>query len=213
MAATELARDPARHPRDVPVAALARALGLRRPVLDAVRIITAGYLSGDVLSGQSEVDDAVEELLDAFGGIRDEPTAARIALLVQAHDATGGLVANALAALSRGARGPLPSVLAETLRHDPPVPIMRRQCLVDREIAGHGRCPAGTVVVLDLARANRDPAVFADPARFDPTRPGLERVLTFGAGLRPCPGRDHAFTLALGAVEGAIDRARPRGTS
>lgn len=64
--------------------------------------------------------------------------------------------------------------------------------------------PAGTVLVLDLAAANRDPAAFADPDTFDTCRTDLDRVLTFGVGLRPCPGRDHALALAVGVVDAVL---------
>jgi len=200
------ARDPATAPRDVPVAVLAEALGARRSVRDAIEVVTPGYFGG-VQSGHSEVDAAVDRLVEALGGERTELTAAKIGLLVQTHDATGGLVTNALAAVERSRpTQPIAAVLAETLRHDPPVPIMRRACLVDHDRPGHGPVPAGTLVILDLVRANRDPEVFDDPDQFDAGRSHLELVLTFGFGPRSCPGRDHALALAAGTVEGALGR-------
>ena len=206
-AAVRLARGhaPSTPPRDVPLAVLAQALGVRRPVQDQVALITPGYFERPGGAGQSDVDDAVDELVEAFGGDRDEATAARIGLLVQAHDATGGLVANALAALRLWQpAGTVAAVVAETLRHDPPVPVLRRQALVDLESVDGHPILAGTIVAVDVATANRDPAVFADPDRFDAGRHNLDRVLTFGAGLRPCPGRDHAMALATGTVEGTL---------
>lgn len=198
-AARALAEHGEAEPRDVPVTALAAALGATRPVTEAVAAVTPGYFGG-VPNGQSGVDEAVRELIEAFGGEATEATAARIGLLVQAHDATGTLVTNALATLrERALDAPLEAVLAESVRHDPPVPVLRRECLVDHESG-----PRGTLVILDVAAANRDPDVFVDPDRFDPRRPRLGDALTFGAGPRACPGREHALALAAGTVEGVV---------
>jgi cytochrome P450 len=206
-AARTLAGGPTVAPHDVPVAVLAAALGAPGPVAGAVATITPGYFSG-VRDGQSHVDDAVRELVDALGGAANDVVAARIGLLVQAHDATGRLVETVLAALRR--RSPsesLAAIVAESLRHDPPVPVMRRECLIGHERPGQGWVGEGEPIVLDVVAANRDPTVFADPERFDPARPGLDRVLTFGAGPRACPGREHALALAIGTLEGVTGGA------
>jgi hypothetical protein len=180
----------------VPAAALAATLGATVAVSDSVSTLASHYQpgTGDP-AGAPAADAAVRVLVDAFGGVPDEPTAARIALLVQAHAATGALVAGAVRAIARWRpAATVPAVLAETLRHDPPVRALRRLCVADSR-----GIRAGTPVVLDIAAANRDPAVFADPDTFLPGRPDAH--LTFGAGLRPCPGRDQAFALATGILE------------
>jgi cytochrome P450 len=49
--------------------------------------------------------------------------------------------------------------------------------------------PEGTIVMPNLALANRDDAVFADPERFDITRePSGQPQLTFGSGIHYCLG-------------------------
>ena len=176
-------------PETIPATVLALALGVTEPVTDAVAEVAAAYQPGTGRGG----DEAVGFLVDAFGGTADEPTAARIGLLVQAHAATGGLITRTVRAIERWRPdAPVEDVLAETLRYDPPVPGTRR---LDA---------TGEVVFLDFAAANRDPAVFAEPDRFDPYRSERDRHLTLGAEPRPCPGRDHAYAIAAGAVEGRI---------
>ncbi|MEV6522926.1 cytochrome P450 [Longispora sp. NPDC051575] len=146
------------------------------------------------------------------GGTADADTlevaANRIGLLIQACDATAGLIANArrTGTGTRSADGSGPHVgvddlLRETLRHDPPVPVTRRVAAADTEIGGVP-VPAGTPVTLDIAAANRDPALFADPDTFDPARRGPD-PLTFGGAPRVCPARAHALALAAGVLEGA----------
>jgi cytochrome P450 len=48
--------------------------------------------------------------------------------------------------------------------------------------------PAGTLVALNTAAANRDPAVFPDPDHFDISRAGASPHLTFGGGIHYCLG-------------------------
>jgi cytochrome P450 len=48
--------------------------------------------------------------------------------------------------------------------------------------------PAGTLVGVSLAGANRDPEVFEDPDRFDVTREMSVPQMTFGSGIHHCLG-------------------------
>ncbi len=190
------ARTGSMPPSRVPAAALATALGAPESVVDSVSTVAGHYQpgTGDP-TGAPAADAAVRALVDAFGGVPDEPTAAKIVLLAQAYAATGALVDHALRAVARWRpTADVPAILTETLRLDPPVTVLRRLC-----VTATADLPAGTPVLLDLAAANRDPEVFADPDSFVPGRPVAP--LTFGVGLRPCPGRDHAFALAAGVLE------------
>jgi len=182
----------------VPVGVLAEALGITAPVGAEVAVVARAYHPDT--ADDPDADHAVAYLVDAVGGATDDVVAARIGLLVQAYAATAGLIRNAVSATGRlGLAAPVSGLLAETLRHDPPVRATRRRSVVPARI-GDTDVPAGCLVRLDLAAANRDPAVFTDPDRFDPARPERDRHLTLGAGLRPCPGRDHALAIATGVL-------------
>jgi 2-methylisocitrate lyase-like PEP mutase family enzyme len=74
-----------------PVATLAEALGLDRRVAADVKVVAASYQPHNPVTEQA--DAAVDRLVAAAGGQWDEPTAARIGLLVQAHDATQAMIA------------------------------------------------------------------------------------------------------------------------
>ncbi|WP_410618490.1 hypothetical protein [Amycolatopsis sp. cmx-8-4] len=101
--------------RPVPVGVLAEALGLPDVSAD-VALVAAAYHPHVTPSDAAEA--AMGRLVEACGGA-DEETAARIGLLVQACDATAGLIGNALSARLAGKPGEL---LA-----DPPVLRTRRR--------------------------------------------------------------------------------------
>jgi cytochrome P450 len=185
------------------VTVLARALGVHGEVAPLVAAIAPAYFPGSAVDPGA--DAAVDDLVRILGGHYDEQAAATICVLIQAHDATAGLATFALAAaaanrsLHSGHEAvlveavPVEALLVEVLRHDPPVAALRRMG------------PEGPVAV-DVRAANRDPAVFADPDRFDPHRPDALAHLTFGAGARPCPGAAHALAIAAGIVSATLDR-------
>ena len=72
------------------------------------------------------------------------------------------------------------------LRFDPPLHLFTRFALEDVELFGH-RFRRGDTVGCLLAAANRDPARFPDPGRFDPAAPPGPH-LSFGAGIHFCVG-------------------------
>lgn len=192
--------------RAVPVGVLATAMGVPAgrsgAVAAAVGVIAAAYPPGAVVE-PGPAEQAATRLEALLGNPDPGRFAAMAVLLVQTCDATAGLIGNTLGQLlSRGARGAVDAAVAETLRFDPPV---RATVRIVREPVSIGEVamPAAATVILDLAAANRDPAVFTDPGRFDPDRP--ERAsLTFGSGHRACPGEEAAFHMAAGFVGAAL---------
>jgi cytochrome P450 len=90
-----------------------------------------------------------------------------------------------------------PRAVDEVLRVDSPVQRTGRIAHRDAEVAGeHVR--AGRLVVLLLGGANRDPAAFTDPDRFDVTRENAGEHLAFSSGAHFCLGA------ALARMEGEV---------
>ncbi|MGI5350807.1 cytochrome P450 [Streptomyces sp. CA-250714] len=109
-----------------------------------------------------------------------------------------GLLAHAVA------EDRLDALVDELLRLDGPVQAAARVCVADSEVGGE-RIRRGDEVILMLAAADRDPAVFADPDAVDLTRrKGLH--LAFGRGAHSCLGAGVA-TLQLRAVLDALHAA------
>lgn len=80
-----------------------------------------------------------------------------------------------------------PAVAEESLRYDPPVQYSIR-VVRDTLHLGGVTLPSGTVLMLVLGAANRDPDVFPDPHRFDITRPDAGQHLAFLSGAHYCVG-------------------------
>ena len=90
-----------------------------------------------------------------------------------------------------------PNAVEEILRLDSPVQLTARVALHDVEVAGM-QLKRGELVVVYLAAANRDPAVFPDPHRFDIERPNAGKHLAFSGGRHFCLGA------ALARAEGEV---------
>jgi cytochrome P450 len=154
--------------------------------------------------------------LRASGGDPDVAVGALFFLLVAGQETTSQFLTlllhrlagepAALADLAAG-RVSAADVVEEGLRLVPPIVTWRRVAGRDTELAGEP-VPAGTSVVLWLARAGRDPAVAARPDEFRPGQPGSRRHLAFGAGAHRCVGAHLARMEAAVVVERAAGLLR-----
>ncbi|MGY1638985.1 cytochrome P450 [Geodermatophilus sp. SYSU D00742] len=154
-------------------------------------------------------EDLVSQLVAAAdgGALTDRELHATVMLLLGAgFETTVNLLGNAVVLLDahRDQREALladptgwPNAVEEVLRHDSPVQITGRMVRADTTVAGT-ELRAGTRVVVLLGAANRDPEVFADPGRFDVTRPDVREHLAFSAGIHYCVGA------GLARLEGAV---------
>ncbi|MEM8788726.1 MAG: cytochrome P450 [Pseudomonadota bacterium] len=138
--------------------------------------------AGDLLSALIAARDDADRLSE------DEIVATTVLLLNAGHEATVHSLGNAIPHfLAAGLRpSPDPEMVEEVLRYDPPLHLFTRWVNARADLAGH-RFEPGDQIGLLLAAANRDPAVFEMPDRFDPTR-AQGKNLSFGAGIHFCVG-------------------------
>jgi cytochrome P450 len=90
-----------------------------------------------------------------------------------------------------------PNAVEEILRYDSPVAVSGRFAARDIEVSGVP-ISTGKFILILLGGANRDPAVFHDPHRFDIRRPNAREHLSFSRGIHHCLGA------ALARLEGEV---------
>jgi cytochrome P450 len=128
-----------------------------------------------------------------------------IFLLNAGHETTTNLIGNGLVALTRNPDQKarliaqpelIKTAIEEMLRYESSNQLGNRMAVEQVELGGL-TLPAGTPITLCIGAANRDPAQFADPERFDVGRTP-NRHLAFATGAHQCAG------MALARLEGAI---------
>jgi cytochrome P450 len=146
-------------------------------------------------------DDFTSDLIRARDGdlpalSHHEVTQIVYELLTAGHETTTGLISNAMRQLLTwrraweeicGDAALIPNAVEEVLRFDSPVIAWRRRTTEAVAIGGVP-VPAGANLLLLLGSANRDPAVFEDPERFDIRRPNAREHLSLGQGAHYCLG-------------------------
>ena len=132
-----------------------------------------------------------------------------IFLLNAGHETTTNLISNGLVALARHPDEKrrliehpelIKTAVEEILRYESSNQLGNRMTTERIELGGIALDP-GTPVTLCIGAANRDPAQFADPERFDIARTP-NRHLAFATGAHQCAG------MALARLEGAVAIAR-----
>ena len=142
---------------------------------------------------------------DAEAMNADELLAFVLLLLLAGNETTTNLIGNGMLALGRNPeqmellrKTPelMPRAVEEILRYDGPVQSTIRYTKSDMNIGGT-ILPANLGCFIILAAANRDPAQFENPDRFDITREPRDHV-ALGEGIHFCIGAP------LARIEGAI---------
>jgi len=172
-------------------------------------VITRGP-EASLLGAAAEHEDLTTEQIVSNGAV----------LLFGGIETTEGMIANALLDLIEHPeliawighdRTHLDAALEESLRLEPAAAVVDRYATIDTELRDV-QIGRGELVRVSISAANRDPAVFPDPNRFDPARLGPERGaarrghLTFAHGPHVCVGVHLARLEARTALETILAR-------
>lgn len=216
------------------VAVVARSLGLERidpeQLLEWYDAIVAGVaeialgrpaaddawrafgLLGDALDRAARHPDSV--LLEAAESLtRTEVVSNAAVFLFGGIETSEGMTANLLhhvlerpelAERIRGDRALIDVAVEESLRLEPAAARVDRFATCDVELAG-ARVRAGDLVVVSLAAANRDPAVYDEPDEFRLDRQNGRTHVAFAQGPHACLGAQLARMETRAALDAVLD--------
>jgi cytochrome P450 len=216
------------------VAVVARSLGLERldpaqllgwydQIVAAVADISFGRpvderawrafgLLGTALDASARRPDSV--LHEAAAVLtRDEVVSNAAVFLFGGIETSEGMTANLLRHLLvtpgaldavRADRSLVDAAVEESLRLEPAAARVDRYATADVELDG-ARIAAGDLVVVSLAAANRDPAVFDAPDEFRLDRPNGRGHVAFAQGPHACLGAQLARMETRAALEAVLD--------
>jgi cytochrome P450 len=161
----------------------------------------------DLISALTKVSDTTETLTD------QQVVAFCILLMIAGNETTTNLLGNLLNRLAAAPddwtamrRDPalIERAIEESLRVDSPAQMVMRRTKTEVEIGGQ-TIPAGQLVMIYLASANRDPAKWGEAAVFELERE-RERHLAFGHGVHTCIGAPLARMEAKAAMTALVER-------
>ena len=147
----------------------------------------------------------------------DEVVSNAAVLLFGGIETTDGMIANAILhllthadqrALVESEPALLLSAVEESLRFEPAAAVIDRYATRDTELGG-AAIRQGELVTVSIAGANRDPATFPEPDRFDVRRPNAHLHLAFAQGPHVCLGM-HLARLETQTALRAVLRRLPR---
>jgi len=153
----------------LPTRVLASLFGVEDDVTEDVRALVQSVFRG------VPAPSAAERLLARFD-------VAQIGVMVQAYDATAGLILATLLAMARHGD----TDVEDVLRFDSPVQNTRR-FIAERCVIHGETLEPGDVVLVVVGAANHDPRANGE-------------IFTFGIGAHACPGKTIAVTIARAAI-------------
>ncbi|GLW66357.1 cytochrome P450 [Actinomadura rubrobrunea] len=195
--------------------------------VEAVSAITAGQAPPDrARAARERLRAAVEDALSGHGSLladaaRHEAglTTAEVVsnaavLMFGGIDTTEGMIVNAVRhllshpdqlALVRRDPALLDAAIEESLRLEPSAAVVDRYATRDVRL-GEADIRKGDLVRVSIAGANRDPAVFSDPDRFDVRRANLSDHVAFARGPHFCFGAPLARLETRTALAALLER-------
>ena len=187
-------------------------------------LAVAKYLGGLIEDHRREPRDDILSSLIAAREEGDrlserELVATCVLLLVAGFETTVNLIGNGTLALLRhpaelerlqADEALLPNAIEEMLRYDSPVQLTSRIVEAETSLTDGRLLPAGHEVIPLLGGANRDPAVFDDPERFDIARANAADHLSFSTGIHHCLGAALARMEAKAVFGALLRRGTPR---
>ncbi|MGJ8623762.1 MAG: cytochrome P450 [Yoonia sp.] len=140
---------------------------------------------------KTPTDDLISTLIAAEADgeklTEDELITTCILLLNAGHEATVHTLGNGTKTLLENGLSEITETsIEEIIRYDPPLHMFTRWVYEDVTI-GDETFKRGDQIACLLGAANRDPAAYADPNRFDVTRKGPQNT-SFGGGIHFCVG-------------------------
>ena len=217
------------HALGLEAAGTAEVLGWYDAIVASVTAITAGGApTEDGQRGFAALRAAMGPALErdpsaslvaaaasAAGGLAPEQVISNAAvLLFGGIETTEGMIANAVVhllgepaelAAVRAEPGLLASAVEESLRLEPAAAVVDRYAMRPVELGG-ARIGERDLVRVSITAANRDPAVFAGPDRFDVRRPNARLGLAFAHGPHVCIGMHLARLEAHTALARLLER-------
>ena len=168
-------------------------------------------------AARADLLTAVVELVDGGAMTNEEALFTCVHLLIAGHETTTNLIGNAMFCFLTHPESmqaviddpsSLPGAIEEVLRFEPPIQRIRRVAGQSTELGG-AIVQAGQPVIPVLAAANRDPARFDDPERFDIGREldgSAQRHVSFGHGVHFCLGAPLARIEVRAALQSLLER-------
>lgn len=181
----------------------------------------AGYVDGIIAARRADPDrpdDLVTRLLytEVDGKYLSdlEVRTQLIFLIISGNETTRHLIANLIARVVtepalfdalKTDRSLVERAVEESLRIDPPVHVLLRNCYQPTSMFGEPMEP-GEKIVFGVASANRDESNYDDPHSFRLDRANWREHFAFGGGPHICPGASLARLEARVALDTFLDR-------
>jgi len=169
----------------------------RNPGPDLVSHLANIELDGELLPTDVLID-FLRQLMNAGGDTTYRATSCLLTGLLTNPDQ--------YAAIEKD-RSLIPQAIDEALRWEPPASVVYRTAVEDTEIDGV-KIPKGALMNVVLASANRDPAKFENPDKFDIFRSRKVRHYGFAVGPHVCVGQHLARVEMTRAINAVLDKMK-----